>query len=98
MTHDTNEKTEESSGSERSVVHEINITELDSAGEEDYDPETETAVADAASVSVVGQEDADLLITPNADYTALNVNDLTGGAGADEGAAVGVVRLRVQGD
>lgn len=98
MTHDTTDRRDENSGSERSVVHEIDITSLDTAGEENYDPAAETAVNDVASVSVVGQADGDLFIAPTADYTGLSVNDLTGGTGADAGAAVGVVRLRVQGD
>lgn len=58
MTHSTINTERENSGSVDAVLHTIDITSLDAAGAETYDPGTEVGLEDAGEygVSVRGQE------------------------------------------
>lgn len=104
MTHTTIDKETENSGSERSVIHTVDITSLDAVGSETYDPEAETDVTRAKSVEVVGQENGGYLVSHDPVGGGLNVMYADYDAAADgaligvpSGTAIGQVRLRVQG-
>jgi hypothetical protein len=106
MTHSTVDSERESGGSTETLYHTIDITSLDSAGVENYDPSTEAGVDvdSTGGVDIVGQADATYFVRwdhVNGQLTVKEVNDTGDGTGglADvaSGTAVGEVRLRVEG-
>lgn len=97
MSHDTVDKTNENSGSERTVVHDIDITSLDAAGKENYDPAAETDVSRANTVEVVGIEDPSYTVQHDHVAGGLHVKVAADGTDVASGTAVGQVRVRVQG-
>jgi hypothetical protein len=99
MTHSTVNTEDTNRGSEDAVFHTINITSLDSAGAESYDPETETRLsgADRFGVSVRAVESTDYLVRwdhINAELSVVNVSD---GTDVASGSDVGEVILEVVG-
>lgn len=99
MTHTTVSSTRESFGSTTVEYHTIDITSLDSAGAEAYDPDAETGVntTNTGGVSVVGQETADYLVRWDHAASELAVVNLSDGSDVASGTDVGEVRLQVVG-
>ena len=99
MTHSTTDRAAESGGSTTVVFHTIDITSLDSAGAETYDPDAEldVAVDTTGGIDVVGQENTAYLVRWDhltAQLTVVNVADGTDVAAATD---VGEVVLKVEG-
>lgn len=93
MTHDTvSKEAPDSAGSERTIVHTIDITALDAAGKENYDAASELDISRVRSIAVVGREDGTQDIVH--DHVAGGLHVPGGAADAD----IGEVRLRVTGD
>lgn len=106
MTHSTVNVEAENEGSLDGTIHTIDITSLDSAGAETYNPGDEVGLEDPGryGVSVRGQEDGSLLISWDHINEQLTVNEVvdtgdgTGGvSGVAAGTAVGQVVLHVKG-
>lgn len=106
MTHSTVDTSPESGGSTDVVFHTIDITSLDNAGAETYDPDAEVGVAVDATggISVVGQENGGYHVTWDHVNGQLAVkysdNDQAGdGVLIDVPSTtdVGEVRLKVEG-
>lgn len=99
MTHATVTTEDENAGSTDAVYHAINITSLDSAGAESYDPQAETGVsgADRYGVSVRGQESSAYLITWDHVAGELSVVDAADGTDVAQGTDVGEVILELIG-
>jgi hypothetical protein len=103
MTHTTLEQERESSGSYYSVFHTIDITSLDQAGVETYDPKGRFGVT-PYGVAVIGQGDETLDIGWDHVDGELKVKEITdtgdgtgGRVDVAQGTAVGEVVLRVDG-
>lgn len=99
MTHSTVNTEPESRGSTDEVLHTIDVTSLDSAGVETYDPEAEVGIsgADRYGIAVRGQEDESLHIVWDhvaGELAVLNVSDATDVA---QGTDIGEVVLEVVG-
>lgn len=99
MTHTTVNEEDENRGSTDAVFHTIDITSLDAAGVENYDPETETNLsgADRYGVTVRGQEDPTVRVAwdhVNAQLDVINVSD---GLDVADNTDVGEVILEVVG-
>lgn len=106
MTHTTVATEAENEGSLDGVFHTIDITGLDNAGAETYDPATELGIdgADRFGVEVRGQADGTYVVTwdhVNEVLTVKEVNDTGDGTGGLQdvaaGTAVGEVLLHVVG-
>jgi hypothetical protein len=99
MTHSTTNTERESAGSVDRVYHDIDITSLDSAGVETYDPGTELGLEDASEygVTVAGQEDASLLIVWDHVAEQLEVRNASDATDVANNTDVGRVLLRVDG-
>ena len=99
MTHTTSDVDHESGGSFKSVFATLDITSLDNADSETFDPESEFSVNDVLGVSVIGLENGDLYQAAfdHLDGTTLHVHNVDG---TDPTAAtdVGEVRVRVDAD
>lgn len=96
MTHDSLNVEDESGGSVRSYYHTIDITSLDNAGVEDYDPGSRFGIG-VHGVAVVGQEPAGLFIRWDSVNEQLHVTDAADGTTVAQGTDVGEVILRVDG-
>lgn len=98
MTHSTINTERENAGSVDVVYHTIDITSLDGAGAEQYDPDAELGLADPAKygIGVRGQEDPTLDIVWDHVAGELSVTD-DAGADVTAGTAVGQVVLEVTG-
>ena len=99
MTYSTVNRERENRGSVDAVFHTIDITSLDAAGVENYDPGTATGLEapDEYGVRVVGQEDEALHIVWDhlaGELAVLNVSDATDVANNTD---VGEVVLEVVG-
>lgn len=79
MTHSTSSLERESFGSLKAFIHTIDITSLDSAGEESYDPSGELNVnqGDNYGVHVVGQEDESKFFAWDHVAETLHVQEVT---------------------
>lgn len=106
MTHSTVEAKEESGGSTDVVFHTINITSLDAAGAETYDPDAELGVSvdSTGGISVVGQENGGYHVTWDHLNAQLSVKYADYDAAADgvlidvpAATDVGEVVLKVEG-
>jgi hypothetical protein len=96
MTHSTVDTQPENSGSFDSVYHTIDITSLDNAGAEAYDPDSELGLS-PHGVSVNGQEADDLFIRWDHVDDSLTVTDASDGTTVAAGTDVGEVVLKVDG-
>ena len=96
MSYDTLNLAEESSGSLRAYYHTIDITALDGAGTEPYNPGSRFGVA-VDGVGIVGQGDETYAVTYDHVADALKVRNLADGTAVAAGTAVGEVILRVEG-
>lgn len=99
MTHSTINTRAENAGSLDVVYHTIDITSLDAAGVENYDPEgaTNLSGADVLGVSVRGLEDPTVQVAwdhVNGQLDVINVSDATD---VTSGTDVGEVILEVTG-
>lgn len=104
MTHTTSVVHDGVEGDHRVVVADVDITSLDAAGSESFDPDAEFNLAPCHGASVLQQEN------PGYRVAATQANDLAAkyanyDAAADgqlidvpSGTDVGVVRLRFEGD
>lgn len=106
MTHSTVNTEAENEGSTDAVVHTIDITSLDSAGTEQYNPSDELGLEGVGryGVSIRGQADGTLLISWDHVNEALTVKEVvdtgdgTGGVqDVANNTAVGEVVLHVKG-
>ncbi|WP_256394111.1 hypothetical protein [Natronoarchaeum rubrum] len=99
MTHSTQSVERESGGSTAVVFHTIDVTSLDSAGAETYDPSTEVGLDTdhTGGISVVGQEDATNLVRWDHINEQLAVVAVADGTDVTSGTDVGEVRLKVEG-
>lgn len=99
MTYATINTEQENAGSKDVVYHTINITSLDGAGTEPYDPAAAVGISDASiyGVSVRGQETASLAIGYDHINGNLTVNELSDGTATTAGTDVGEVLLEVVG-
>jgi len=100
MTHSTTSLVAENFGSRSASLHVIDITALDSAGQEDYDPSTEVNVGlgDDYAVIVAGQEDASRRFSWDHTSDHLDVKDLSDGTDTANNTDVGEVKLVVVGN
>jgi len=103
MTHTTIDQERESGGSTYTWFHTIDITGLDAAGAENYDPASRFG-AEVLGVDVVGQEDETVIATwdhVDGQIKAKEVTDTGDGTGGltdiASGTAVGELVLRVDG-
>lgn len=99
MTHSTVNTEPENHGSVDAVFHTIDVTSLDAAGAEQYDPGAEVGLENAAEygVSVRGVEDPTVQVAwdhVNEQLDVINVSDATDVASATD---VGEVVLHVVG-
>jgi len=97
MSYNTIEQERESGGSFWSVYHTIDITGLDAAGVENYNPGSRFGV-DPTGVQVVGQADATVDISWDHVNEQLRVVNIADGTDVASGTAVGEVVLRVDGE
>lgn len=98
MTHSTVATEPENAGSVDAVYHTIDITSLDSAGTETFDPQSEVGVDPGQhGVAVVGQADLSYLFVWDHTNGQLAVVSVADGSDVAGGTAVGQVRLRITG-
>lgn len=99
MTHSTINTEAENQGSLDVVYHTIDITSLDAAGAETYNPETETnlAGADRYGISVRGQESEAYEIQYDHVAGNLSVTNIADGTAVASATDVGEVVLEVTG-
>lgn len=103
MTHTTVDLEQVSYGSQEAVLHQINITSLDAAGQENYAPWTEVNIPNGSRLGVqsVGQDNETARYTWNTSGTHLNVQFFNSTSGALEDVpnndSPGEVRLLVVG-
>lgn len=99
MTHSTTSLERESFGSLKAFIHVIDITSLDSAGQEDYDPSTELNVnlGTDYAVLVAGKEDQTTGISWDHLNDHLDVIDLADSTNIANNTDVGEVKLVVVG-
>lgn len=99
MTHTTSDVDKESGGSFVSVFATLDITSLDNANTEDFDPASEFALRDVLGVSVLGLEEPENYTVDfdHLDGTALSVLNADG-TDPTSGTDVGEVRVRVDAD
>lgn len=96
MTHTTVDVERENSGSFHSVYHTIDITSLDAAGVENYNPADELGVS-PHGISVNGQEASDQFIRWDHINEQLHVTNASDGTAVASGTDVGEVVLKVDG-
>ena len=97
MTHSTVSTDEQNSGSYRVVYRTINITSLDNAGAETFDPEAESGLTDALGVSVAGQEADATFVSYDHVAGTLTATNIADGTDVAAGTDVGEVTLRIDG-
>lgn len=100
MTHSSVNLERENQGSRDVAYHEVNITSLDSAGVEQYDPESETNLAgdDRYGIDVRDQTNDSLAFSWNATDRNISVRHLSDGTQVANNADVGHVTLEVVGE
>ena len=99
MTHTTTVESRRNSGSYESVFATLDITGLDNANTEDFDPATELGFNDVLGVAVVGLEEPENY-TVDFDHLAGNALSVLNADGTDPTSStdVGEVRVRVDGN
>lgn len=99
MTHTTVNTEQESGGSVDVVFHTIDITSLDAAGSETYNPESETNLsgADRYGISVRGTESDAYLVRWDHVNSNLHVQNVADETDVASGTDVGEVILEVKG-
>jgi len=105
MTESTTVLQEGNNGDHRYVIAEVDITSLDSAGTEPYDPSSKFNLSGVEGAEVLDQEDYTKIIHFDADNTDIivkEVNDTGDGSGGVADVAnntdVGTVTLKFEGD
>lgn len=103
MTYSTVSEERESSGSMWAWFHTINVTSLDGAGAESYDPGSRFN-AEVLGVDVIGQEDESLDIVwdhLDGELKVAEISDTGDGTGGRvdvaQGTDIGEVQLRIDG-
>lgn len=99
MTHSTASLHDENYGSQKAYLHQINITSLDAAGQENYSPASELNVeeGDDYGVTPVGQTNESVVFAWNSSGAHLNVKHMSDGTDVANNADCGEVRLLVVG-
>lgn len=99
MTHTTTVEGRESAGSFRSVFATLDITSLDNANNESFDPGSELGIDNVLGVSILGLENPESYVV-QFDHLAGNALYVEGYGGTDPTATtdVGEVRVRVDGE
>lgn len=99
MTHSTVNVEAENEGSTDAVIHTIDITSLDNAGAENYDPAAELGLEGEGryGISVRGQGDSSLFVVYDHVNGTLDVRNVSDGTNVASGTAVGEVVLHVKG-
>lgn len=99
MTHNTESLEPSNFGSRDAYLHTINITSLDAAGQENYDPSTEVNVPDGPNrgVVAVGQDDPTVSYAWNHTGNHLSAVDVADATDEANNADLGEVRLLVVG-
>lgn len=97
MAYNTVDQQRESGGSFYSVFHTIDITSLDQAGIEPYDPGGRFGVT-PYGVEVIGQADESLAVVWDSVDGELKVRNRADDSTVAQGTAVGEVVLRVDGE
>lgn len=99
MTHDTVATERENAGSLDTAHHVIDITSLDGAGAEQYDPEAEVGLDSPGrfGIDVRAQEDESVLIRYDHVAGELSVVNVSDGSDVTSGTDVGEVMLHVFG-
>lgn len=97
MTHTLSEVDHESGGSYISVFATLDITSLDNAASENFDPETELGMRNVEGVSVIGVENPNTYVVQPAEDYDLAVEQF-GGTDPTAGTDVGTVTVRVDGN
>lgn len=100
MTHSTVNTELENQGSRDVAYHEINVTSLDSAGVEQYDPRSELNLDgdDRFGIDVRGQTNDSVVWSWNSTDANLSVRHMSDGTQVANNADVGHVTLEVVGD
>lgn len=96
MTHSTVNVERESSGSFISAYHTIDVTSLDNAGAETYDPEAELGLS-PLGISINGQEASDQFVRWDHLNGQLHVTNAADGTDVASGTDVGEIILKVDG-
>lgn len=100
MTHNTESLSRQNFGSRKAFLHTINITSLDAAGQENYDPDSELNVnlGDDYGVWVAGKDNSS--VDPSWDHSAehLDVVMQSDGSDAPNNSDTGELRLLVVGN
>lgn len=99
MTHSTVNTERENEGSTARAIHEINVTSLDVAGEEGYDPSAELGIEgeERYGIGIRGQTNTSLAFGYNATSGNVTARHLDDGTEVAAGADVGHVTLDVTG-
>jgi len=100
MTHSTTSLVPENFGSRDAYLHVIDITSLDAAGQENYDPNSEVNVdlGDDYGVLVADQEDPQRRYSWDHTSDHLDVKDLSDGTDTANNTDCGEVKLVVVGN
>lgn len=98
MTHTTTVQDRLSDGSYKSVIATLNITGLDNANNETFDPAAELGFDEVLGVSVEGVENADSYIVQFDHLEDVLYVEGYGGTDPTAGTDVGEVRVKVNGD
>jgi len=100
MTHSTENTELENQGNKDVAYHEINVTSLDVAGEEGYDPSSELNLEGEGryGIGIRGQTNVSLAFGYNTTSGNLTVRKRSDDSAVAAGADVGHVTLEVVGD
>jgi len=98
MTHSTVTEDKQNSGSFESVYLTIDISSLDNAGSETFDPAAEANLRDVLGISVNGQESEGMFIRWDHVAGNLAVTDASDGTAVASGTDVGEVILKIDGN
>jgi len=100
MTHSTTSLSPQNFGSRAAYLHVIDITSLDAAGQENYDPSSEVNVelGDDYAVIVADQEDPSRRFSWDHTSDHLDVKDLSDGTDTANNTDVGEVKLVIVGN
>lgn len=100
MTHSTVNQERENRGSLTTVFHEINVTSLDVAGEEGYDPSAEVGIEGEGrfGIGVRGHTNSTIQWGYNSTTGNVTAQKLSDGSDIPAGESIGHVTLEVSGE
>lgn len=99
MTHNTEDLEPANLGNREGFLHTINITSLDAAGQENYDPDTEVNIPNGTALGVqpAGQDDTTFRFSWDHVNNHLDVINVSDGTNTANNFDCGEVRLLVVG-